>query len=151
MPGWLNSGVVIWMLVIITSVAIEALTLDLSALWFAVGGLAALILASFDAAMMPQLIVFTVVSALLLILVRPFVRKFLKTKEVHTNADRILGEEAVVTLEIDNAAMQGEIKLMGQFWSARSADGSVIPAGAHVRVLEIVGVKAIVELMKKEI
>lgn len=151
MPGWMNSGMIIWMLVIIASVAIEAMTLDLSALWFAVGGLAALILASFGVSMMPQLITFTIISALLLVLVRPFVRKFLKPKGARTNADRILGEEARVTVSIDNAAMQGEIRLLGQVWSARSADGSVIPQGAMVRILEIVGVKAIVELIEKEI
>ena len=151
MPDWMNSTVVIWMLVIIASVAIEAVTLDLSALWFAVGGVAALLLASFGAALMPQLIIFTIVSALLLLLVRPAARKLLKPKGVRTNADRILGEEALVTVAIDNTAAQGEIRLMGQIWTARSANGSVIPQGARVRVLEIVGVKAIVELMEKEI
>ena len=36
----------IWMAVIILCVAVEAFTLDLSAIWFAVGGVAALIAAS---------------------------------------------------------------------------------------------------------
>ena len=150
MPDWMNGGMILWMLVIIASVVIEAVTLDLSALWFAVGGLAALVLASFGCEMMPQLIVFTIVSALLLMFVRPFARKFLKPMGARTNADRILGEEALVTAVIDNAVMQGEIRLLGQTWSARSADGTVIPQGAKVRVLEIVGVKAIVELIEKE-
>ena len=150
MPDWMNGGMILWMLVIIASVVIEAVTLDLSALWFAVGGLAALVLASFGCEKMPQLIVFTIVSALLLMFVRPFARKFLKPMGARTNADRILGEEALVTAVIDNAVMQGEIRLLGQTWSARSADGTVIPQGAKVRVLEIVGVKAIVELIEKE-
>ena len=54
---------------------------------------------------MPQLIVFTVCSALLLLLVRPVARKLLKTGNTRTNADRILGEEALVTAAIDNIAM----------------------------------------------
>ena len=137
MLDWINGSVILWMLVIIASVAIEAVTLDLSALWFAVGGVAALLLASFGVKMLPQLIVFTVVSALLLLLVRPA-------------AHRIIGEEAFVTVTIDNAAAQGEIRLMGQIWSARSANGAIIPQGEKVRVLEIVGVKAIVELVEKE-
>ena len=150
MLDWLNSSVIIWMIVIIASVAIEAVTLDLSALWFAVGGVAALLVASFGAKMMPQLIVFTIASALLLLLVRPVARRFLKPKGARTNADRILGEEALVITTIDNTIAQGEIRLMGQIWTARSANGSVIPQGEKVRVLEIVGVKAIVELVKKE-
>ena len=147
MPEWLGNSVV---LVIIASVAIEAFTLDLSALWFAFGGVAALLLASFGVGLMPQLIVFTVCSALLLLLVRPVARKLLKTGNTRTNADRILGEEALVTAAIDNIAMQGEIRLMGQVWSARSADGAPIPAGAKVRVREIVGVKAIVEPIEEK-
>ena len=39
---------------------------------------------------------------------------------------------------------------MGQVWSARSADGAPIPAGAKVRVREIVGVKAIVEPIEEK-
>jgi membrane protein implicated in regulation of membrane protease activity len=150
MLDWINGSVILWMLVIIASVAIEAVTLDLSALWFAVGGVAALLLASFGVKMLPQLIVFTVVSALLLLLVRPAAHKLLKPKGARTNADRIIGEEAFVTVTIDNAAAQGEIRLMGQIWSARSANGAIIPQGEKVRVLEIVGVKAIVELVEKE-
>ena len=150
MLDWLNSSVIIWMIVIIASVAIEAVTLDLSALWFAVGGVAALLVASFGAKMMPQLIVFTIASALLLLLVRLVARRFLKPKGARTNAGRILGEEALVITTIDNTIAQGEIRLMGQIWTARSANGSVIPQGEKVRVLEIVGVKAIVELVKKE-
>ena len=150
MPEWLGNSVVLWMLVIIASVAIEAFTLDLSALWFAFGGVAALLLASFGVGLMPQLIVFTVCSALLLLLVRPVARKLLKTGNTRTNADRILGEEALVTAAIDNIAMQGEIRLMGQVWSARSADGAPSPAGAKVRVREIVGVKAIVEPIEEK-
>ena len=150
MPKWMDSSVVFWMLLIIASVAIEAFTLDLSALWFAFGGVAALILASFGVGLIPQLVVFAACSALLLMLVRPAARRFLKTGKTPTNADRILGEEALVTTAIDNIAMQGEIRLMRQVWSARSADGSPIPAGTKVRVREIVGVKAIVEKIEEK-
>ena len=54
----------------------------------------------------------------------------------------------MVTQTISNPAAQGEIKIMGQHWTARSADGREIPEGTMVRVLEIVGVKAIVEPME---
>ena len=151
MPELFNGTVILWMLVIIASVAIEAMTLDLSAIWFAVGGVAALLLASFHVKLLPQLIVFTIVSALLLLLVRPAARKFLKPTGARTNADRILGEEALVTATIDNTAAQGEIRLLGQIWSARSSDGTIIQQGSKVRVIEIAGVKAIVELIEKEI
>lgn len=150
MPEWMTGSVIFWMLITILSVVVEAFTLNLSAIWFAFGGVAALVAASLEMAVLPQLVIFVVFSALLLLLVRPVTKTFLKPKGARTNADRILGENALVTQAIDNTAMRGEIRLLGQIWSARSANGSPIPEGETVRVLEIVGVKAIVELIEKE-
>ncbi|MCQ5128326.1 NfeD family protein [Butyricicoccus faecihominis] len=135
----------IWTAVIIIGVAVEAFTLDLSAIWFAVGSVAALVAASIGLPLPAQLLIFVLFSAALLILVRPFCRKFLHTKNEPTNADRIIGEPAIVVIEIDNVQETGEIKVFGQLWTARSADDSVIPKGAAVRVTAIRGVKAIVE------
>ncbi|WNX86568.1 NfeD family protein [Agathobaculum sp. NTUH-O15-33] len=135
----------IWTAVIIIGVAVEAFTLDLSAIWFAVGSVAALVAASIGLPLPAQLLIFVLFSAALLILVRPFCRKFLHTKNEPTNADRIIGEPAIVVIEIDNVQETGEIKVFGQLWSARSVDDSVIPKGAAVRVTAIRGVKAIVE------
>ena len=135
----------VWAAVIVIGVAVEAFTLDLSAIWFAVGSVAALVAASIGLPLSAQLMIFVLFSAALLILVRPFCRKFLRTKSEPTNADRIIGEPAIVVVEIDNVQETGEIKVFGQLWSARSADDSVIPKGAAVRVTAIRGVKAIVE------
>ena len=45
---------------------------------------------------------FIVFSALLLVLVRPLCRRFLGSRQQATNADRIIGQTAVVTEPIDN-------------------------------------------------
>ncbi len=135
----------VWMIVIIACVAIEAFTLDLSAIWFAVGGVSALVAASIGLALPAQLVIFVLFSAALLALVRPFCRRFLRTSQEPTNADRIIGASAVVIEEIDNVQQTGEIKVFGQMWTARSMDNSVFSKGESVRVVEIQGVKAIVE------
>ncbi len=135
----------VWMIVIIAGVAIEAFTLDLSAIWFAVGGVAALVAASIGLGLPAQLVIFVLFSAALLALVRPFCRRFLRTKQEPTNADRIIGADAVVIEKIDNAQQTGEIKVFGQMWTARSTDSTVFAKGEYVRVVEIRGVKAIVE------
>ena len=62
-----------------------------------------------------------------------------------TNADRIVGQRAVVILDIDNQAAQGQVRINGQVWTARSQDAEPIPAGAQVEVVQISGVKAIVK------
>lgn len=135
----------VWVAVIIIGVAIEAFTLNLSAIWFAVGAVAALLAGSIGLNLPAQLVIFVLFSALLLILARPFCRKFLRPKNEPTNADRIIGEPAIVVQDIDNMQETGEIKIFGQIWTARSADDTLIPKGAAVRVVAIRGVKAIVE------
>ena len=87
-----------WLAVIIISVAVEAFTLDLCAIWFAAGGVAALVAASCGAGATPQLLLFAVLSAVMLLLLRPFCRRFLKTGAQPTNADRIIGQTAVSRL-----------------------------------------------------
>ena len=135
----------IWLAVIVLCVVIEALTLDLCAIWFAVGGVAALVAASLSLEVVTQLIIFVLFSAVLLVLMRPFCRRFLKTKKEPTNADRIIGETAYVTEQIDNIRETGAVKVLGAEWSARSRDDAIIPSGAKVKVVEIRGVKAVVE------
>lgn len=135
----------VWMIIIIAGVAIEAFTLNLSAIWFAVGGVAALAAGSIGFDIVVQLVVFVLFSAILLALMRPFCQRFLRTKKEPTNADRIIGSRAVVIEDIDNSQQTGEIKVFGQMWTARSTDHTVFSKGDFVRVVEIQGVKAIVE------
>lgn len=138
----------IWVAILIITVAIEALSLNLMSIWFSLGALAALIMASLGFNIGIQLVGFVVVSALLLLLLRPITRKFLVVRGERTNADRIIGQNAVVTVAIDNSLSQGEIKLLGQVWSARSSTDETIEEGASVCVRSIIGVKAIVERAK---
>ena len=134
-----------WVLVIIVGIAIEAFTLDLTFIWFAVGALAALIILILGGGLLMQLIAFAVAAAVLLALVRPVTRRLLRPKGARTNADRIVGETVLVTEEINNVRATGAVKVFGQEWSARSLDDSVIPVGETVRIRSMSGVKAMVE------
>lgn len=62
-----------------------------------------------------------------------------------TNAEGILGKEAIVTANIDNLKGTGQITLDGMDWTARTRDGQTIQKGSVVRILAIEGVKVIVE------
>lgn len=112
---------------------------------FAAGGVAALIVASLSVGLMGQWIVFIVFSALLLVLVRPLCRRFLGSRQQATNADRIIGQIAVVTEPIDNVLETGAVKINGKIWTARSTTDAQIAIGTRVTVVEIRGVKAIVK------
>ena len=150
-PGF--DSAIFWIAVMIICVVIEACSLELTSIWFAVGALAALIVLLCGGGLLPQLIAFTIAAAALLILVRPITRRLvrpitrrlLRPKGARTNADRIVGETALVTEEIDNIHATGAIHILGQTWSARSIDNTVIAAGEIVRICSISGVKAMVE------
>ena len=62
-----------------------------------------------------------------------------------TNADRVIGQTAIVTETISDRTQTGQARVMGQTWSARTDETETeIPAGTEVRVLRIEGVKLIV-------
>lgn len=138
-----------WMVMLIVCIVAEASTMHLISIWFAVGALAALIAATLNASVTVQILLFVAVSAILLASLRQIVSRFLKVKGEKTNADRIIGETAIVTEKIDNMNASGQIKLMGQSWTARSVDESIIEVGEKVKICAISGVKAIVEKNNK--
>ena len=129
---------------------VEALTAGLVSIWFVAGAAAALVGALLGAGTGVQVALFLAVSAAALAATRPLVRRFSKDGTVATNADRALGQAGRVTEAVDNAAPTGAVYVDGKAWTARSADGSVIPPGATVKVLRMEGVKLFVEKIEEK-
>ncbi|HEX3027555.1 MAG TPA: NfeD family protein [Clostridia bacterium] len=140
MTGWL----MFWLVAVILLAIIEIATTQLVAIWMAVGGVGALVACSFNASVLTQFLIFIAISAALLLLTRPMVKKFLTVKQVRTNADRLIGGIATVTEEIVNDESRGEAKIGGVTWMARSLDGEKIPPDQKVQVERIEGAKLIV-------
>ncbi|MBO5858678.1 MAG: NfeD family protein [Clostridia bacterium] len=134
-----------WIIALVAFVIIEAVTAQLVTIWFAVGAIAALIAERLGAETWLQWTIFVAVSAIVLIATRPFVKKLTQKKAQPTNADRCIGESAVVTEQIDNIAGKGAVKINGIEWSARTLSGENIETGRIVKVIKIDGVKLIVE------
>lgn len=141
---------VLWSVLLILFIIAEAITVQLVSIWFAIGSLVALIANFCGANTLVQAALFVGVSFAALLLTRPLVKKFSAPKIQRTNIDRIIGERAIVTEEIDNLHATGVVKADGKSWSARSADGSIIPAGSVVEVQKIDGVKLIVGLIQNK-
>ena len=141
---------VIWSVLLILFIIAEAITVQLVSIWFAIGSLVALIANFCGANTLVQAALFVGVSFAALLLTRPLVKKFSTPKIQRTNIDRIIGERAIVTEEIDNLRAIRIVKADGKSWSARSADGSIIPAGSVVEVQKIDGVKLIVGLIQNK-
>ena len=141
----------IWLAALVLFAILEASTSALVSVWFIGGSLAAMIAALLGAPVWLQIVLFFVVSAALLLLLRPIARKYMKTRTVPTNVSSNLGKTAVVTEAIDNLHGAGAVKIGGVEWSARSADDTPIAKDAVVRVVKIEGVKVFVELVKEEV
>lgn len=146
MKGESTMMIYVWLGVIIVASIVEMATTQLVSIWFALGGAGALIACLLGGSIPLQITAFIIVTLLTLILIRPFSKRALSVKKTSTNADRYVGKTAIVTKEIDNARGTGRVTVLENSWMARSADGSVIPAGKLVFVESIEGVKLIVHL-----
>lgn len=135
---------VLWLIAALVFAVVELATVQLTAVWLAVGAVAGMVASSLGAPLWVQFTVFAAVSAVLLVLTRPFVRRFLRMKEVRTNADRLIGRVAKVTEEIDNSVPSGAVVYSGVTWTARSESGDRVVAGEEVEIRRIEGSKLIV-------
>lgn len=140
----------LWLIVMVLFLVVEAATVGLVCIWFAVGALAALIAALLGAEIWLQIVLFLVVSAVALYFTRPLAKKYVNAKVEPTNADMVIGKECRVTEAIDNIAGTGAVYVDGKTWTARSESDEVIPEGALVTAKSIDGVKLIVAAPEKE-
>ncbi len=145
----MNTLTYIWIGLLVAFLVVEACTVQLVSIWFAVGSLCALVANLFETTPALQLTIFLVASMVCLLITRPLVKKFTASKIIKTNADRCIGETAVVTEEINNLSAKGQVKVNGNVWSARAEDGNVIPEGAEVLIKRMEGVKLIVHIKEK--
>lgn len=138
------SAAVIWLVVAIVFAVIEAATMGIATVWFAIGAAAAAVCAMLGAPVIVQVIVFAVISLVLLYFTRPLVKNKLKVGSEKTNIDSLIGKQAVVTAEIPEMGT-GEVRVNGLAWTAVSADPhQVITEGSVVKIDDIEGVKLIV-------
>ena len=146
----MDSITIFWLVLAVAALVIELATVNLVSIWFVAGAVAAFVAALLGAQIGTQVGVFVAVTAVLLIFTMPAARRLLQKSKQATNSDRIIGQEAIVTEEIDTVKATGQIKVLGVMWSAISEDGAVIPEGSRVNVSEIRGVKAVVKKMNEE-
>ncbi|MCR4925602.1 MAG: NfeD family protein [Clostridiales bacterium] len=142
---------VLWLVLFVVLLVVEALTLQLVTIWFALGSVCSFVAALLGANVTVQSIIFVAVSVLSFIITKPLVKKFLNSKAVPTNVDRYIGQNAIVKETIDNINSKGQVTLEnGSVWSAKSADNSVIAENSLVKINSIEGVKVIVSLLDEQ-
>ena len=137
----MKSAAFFWLvLLVVFLIAEAACPIHLVSIWFALGALVALLCAALGAPVWLQITLFVVVSGVLLALLWPLAKKFLNPQVTATN----VGSVGRVTADIDNVEAQGQVKLGGMEWTARSTSGDPISVGTEVRVDRVEGVKVYV-------
>jgi membrane protein implicated in regulation of membrane protease activity len=128
----------IWIIISIVCLILELSSGDFFILCFAIGAAVGAVIAGCGASLTWQIVIFAVVSALSLLLVRPaLLRKLHKPqRERLSNAEAMIGQEGRVSENIE-AGGYGRVAIDGDDWKARSADGTAINKGERVRVLKM--------------
>ncbi len=136
----------IWLIVALALAGAEALTGDMFLLMLSGGALAAAGSSLlFDWPVWADGVVFLIVSVLLLVGVRPALRKRLTSgKGLPEPAKALEGKSALVLDRV--ARHEGQVKLDGEVWTARPFnEDDVYEPGDHVTVVQIDGATAVVQ------
>lgn len=136
---------IFWLALVAVMLIIEIFTLGLTTIWFSLGALVAAIVAGVDAPLWIQILLFSVVSVVIMILVRPFAMKVMDKDRTKTNIEDVIGGQAEVIEEINNQKERGRVRFRGVEWMARSFDAEGIAAGEMVTIEAVSGVKLIVK------
>lgn len=143
--------IIYWLIAAIAFLGLEALTMGLTSIWFAGGALVGAAAAAIKLPLAVQIGVFLLVSILLFLTTRPLARKYLNGRTVKTNADSLIGENCIVTQAIDNLRAEGQVRIRGQVWTARSvSDDQKLAVDELARVEAISGVKLIVKRVEEQ-
>lgn len=135
---------IIWLIAAAVLIVMEIVSLGLTTIWFAGGALVAALMAYLGLHWIIQVLIFAVVSLLLLLFTRPLAVKHLMKEPEKTNVEGLIGKTGYVTKTINNLKAEGEVKLNGMEWTARSKNDEVIEENEEVIVEEISGVKLVV-------
>ena len=147
----MNPMATVWLVLLVVFLGVEAATVTVTTMWFAVGSLVAMIAALLGAEVWLQAALFGVVSIALLLALRPIIKKYITPRQSRTNIDAIIGTQGVVVDRIDNIASTGRVKLGGMEWSARSTSGEAIEKDTVISVDRIEGVKVFVSLAEVKV
>ena len=138
---------VFWIVLGVVLAVAEIFTTTLFLIMFGVGAFAAAGAAALGAPVALQAVIFAVVSALSVAVVRPVVRRHarpaIETGEQPFGVEALEGATAVVLEPVDSE--RGMIKIDGELWTARSYDATRSYAeGERVQVIKVRGATPLV-------
>ena len=143
----LNNMQFVWLGVVVLMLLIEAATLGLTTIWFALGALISMVLAFLNLPLAWQILLFLVISSVLLLFTRKVAVEKLKIGKTKTNAESIIGKSGFVVAPVTEE-QKGQVKIEGQVWTAASSEGAELQIDEKITVEKIEGVTLYVRRTK---
>ncbi len=136
----------IWLILAGLFIIGEMITIGFLVFWLAIGSLLAMVISLFAPdALILQTAVFVISSSLLILFTKPLVDKYITKKTIPTNVNTLIGKKAKVIVDINSLDCTGQVKVDGEIWSAKTNSEEIISKGSEVEILEIDGVKLLVQ------
>lgn len=127
-----------WFCLFLVLLILEIMTINLVSVWFAIGAVFAFFTSLLMDNFLVELFVFIIVSIIVLVITKPFLKRVKMKRKESMNADRIIGQNALVVKDIRKYEL-GEVKVLGNIWTAISDEE--FSMGEEVIVDKIDGVK----------
>lgn len=129
----------VWLGIAIFLGFIEAMAVNIVAIWFVIGAILTIPLTFFNVSFGIQLVWFLVVSVGLLITTRPMALKHFKIGGEKTNLETLIDAEGMV-LTPNQEHEVGELKIEGKVWRFQSLSKTIYQPSDLVMIREIKGV-----------
>ena len=139
------SAWILWVVVGVILLGVEATTTAFVAVYFGIAALATAVLAALGLPAVIQVLAFAGISAGGMALTRPALKRLAgTTPRLRTGVDAMRGRRGVVTTAIGELD-SGQVRIGSETWTARNYfDGEAIAAGTRVEVVQVKGVTALV-------
>lgn len=132
---------VVWLILCGVFLLIEIFTVSFLMFWPGIGAFLAFITSLITDNEVIQIAVFVISTTLMIIFMKPLVKKFFKNNDnTKMNNSSLIGKTGIVVKDIDTINSIGQVKVNGELWSAFTEDEN-IKSGSTVSVLAIEGVK----------
>lgn len=140
----------IWLGAFVIAVILEAATQDFVSIWFSIGALVCICICN-TIPVYAEIIVFSVISLITLVLTRPLVKKMMERNIRYTNIDEVVGTRVKVIKEITKYEA-GEVKINGIIYTAILLDNSekTIKENSIVEIVAFQGNKVSVRELEPE-
>ena len=135
----------IWLILCGIFLLIEIFNISFLLIWPGIGSFFAFIASILGASIEVQIAVFAITTTIMIIFMKPLVKKFFKNKDdTKMNNNAMIGTKGIVIKEINPLEETGQVKVAGELWSAITLDNTKIQINEIVKVTKVEGVKLVV-------